>query len=339
MMTKEVTVMGKWEAILHQHWGLHVQQVEAVGPVFKVCADTGIYCLKRGKHGRGRLGFDHHAIEELYKNGFAATPRFCLTADGQPWAEVEGEPWVLTPWVGRTLNPQSREEWVQAAAQLARFHRASHGMEMPDEVKRVAFSGKWLARFEERNEQLREAIQSFTPPQNEFETLAAQRAPELLALAERAAHTLQHSAYGALVHAIRETPTLVHGNVKAENFTVDEAGRVCLIDFDSFRLDVWVQDLSDFLVHALLAHEWSQEFACRLFDAYHAERPLRAEEAPVLLALLSYPYRAVKVIHKYHFEGRGLEKTLRKWQRAASELNAHKVFIKDWATWLQKRVQ
>ncbi|PWK11319.1 phosphotransferase [Tumebacillus permanentifrigoris] len=331
--------MEQWERLLGANWGLEVQRLEAVGPVFKVSTSTGIYCLKRGKHGRGRLGFDHHVIEELYAQGFSATPRFCLTVEGKPWAEIDDEPWVLTPWIGRPLNASSQVEWLRAAAQLARFHQASHGLEMPDEVKRVAFSGKWLARFEERNSALRAAVESFSPPQNEFEADVGQHATKLLEEAERATRTLHRSAYGAMVHAIRETPTLIHGNVKAENFTVDEAGRVCLIDFDSFRLDVWVQDLSDFLANALLAQGWSQEFACHLFEAYHAERPLLAEEAPVLLALLSYPYRAVKVIHKYHAEGRGLEKTLRKWRRALQELNSQKVFVNEWAIWLEKRVQ
>lgn len=331
--------MGQWERRLAECWGFEVVQLEAVGPVFKVTATTGSYCLKRGKHGRGRLGFDHHAIEALYAQGFSATPRFCRTVDGNPWAEIDDEPWVITPWIGRTLDAQSREEWLLAAAQLARFHHASHGMDLSAEVKRVAFSGKWLARFDERNAWLQEAVQSFEPPRNEFEAEVLHCAAELVQLAEKSARTLHHSAYSAMVRSIRETPTLVHGNVKAENFTVDETGRVCLIDFDSFRLDVWVQDLSDFLTNALIAHEWSQEFACQLFDAYHAERPLLAEEAPVLLALLSYPYRAVKVIHKYHFEGRGLEKTLRKWKRAVQELNSHQIFVNEWATWLEKRVQ
>ncbi|MBL0386418.1 hypothetical protein JJB07_07140 [Tumebacillus sp. ITR2] len=324
---------------IETHWGLQVLELEPFGPVFKVTATDGIYCFKRGKHGRGRLGFDHHAIECLAEKGFHDTPRFCHTLDGAPWAEIEEEPWVLTPWTGRTLDVGSRGEWLQAAAQLGRFHHASHGMEMPDDVKRVAFSGKWLARFAERNEELHASLAAFTSPRNGFEAEVVQMADELRGLAAYATVMLQHSAYEQMVQDIENSATLVHGNVKAENFTVDESGRVCLIDFDSFRLDVWVQDVSDFLSNALAAHGWSQEFACELFEAYHAKRPLRPQEAPVLIALLAYPYRAVKVIHKYHHEGRSLEKTLRKWQRTLHDLNSQKVFVKEWASWLEKRVQ
>ncbi|KEO81273.1 phosphotransferase [Tumebacillus flagellatus] len=324
---------------VEEHWGILVRSVQPHGPVFQVTAHDGVYCFKRGKHGLGRLGFDHHAIEWLAKNDFPATPRFLPTLTGKPWAMIDGEPWVLTPWTGRPLDAGSRREWLLAARQLAKFHRASHGMELPDEVERVAFSGKWLARFEERNKELRESLQSFTSPQNGFEAEVVEMSDELMGLATSSADLLHASAYTDLVHEIEHRATLVHGNVKAENFTVDDGGRVCLIDFDSFRLDVWVQDLSDFLSNALRSHGWSREFACELFDAYHAERPLETRETPVLLALLSYPYLPVKIIRKYHREGRSLEKTLRKWHRALHELNRQKVFVKEWASWLEKRVQ
>lgn len=331
--------MDQWASFLEQHWGLDVQNLEAVGPVFKVTTRQGTYCLKRGKHGRARLQFCHHALAALHRQGFCEFPRFLPTREGAPWAELDNEPWVVTLWIGRPLVASSQEEWIKAASLLGRFHQASHGLELPDDVKRVTFSGKWLPRFHERNDELRQTLASFHTDRNEFEALVLAQADELIELAHSSALQLQNSAYDQMVQDIRSTPTLVHGNVKGENFTVDATGRVFLIDFDSLRLDVWMQDVSDLFANALLAHGGSQPFAQDLFNAYHAQRPLQAEEVPILLALLRYPYRAVKVIHNYQFEGRPLEKTLRKWKQALFIQNLHKDFVKQWATWLEKRVQ
>src|SRR3569833_263836 len=90
--------------LLDHHWGILATEITAVGPVWKVTAEAGTYCLKPGKHGRKRLLFDHHAIEGLYANGYAGTPRFHPTFTGAPFAETKDGLFALIDWVGRPLN-------------------------------------------------------------------------------------------------------------------------------------------------------------------------------------------------------------------------------------------
>jgi hypothetical protein len=52
---------------------------------------------------------------------------------------------------------------------------------------------------------------------------------------------------------------LVHGNIKAENFSVSKTAPTYLIDFDSFRLDVAVQDISDLIQYLLPAVDGSTQ--------------------------------------------------------------------------------
>ncbi|MGZ4122818.1 MAG: CotS family spore coat protein [Tumebacillaceae bacterium] len=331
--------MTEIEQLLATHWNLTVRHVQAVGPVWKVSTDEGEYCLKAGKHGVDDLLFDYHAIEWLFANAFSGTPRMIATGSGEPFAQTDAGPFALQRWVGRPLDVESRSEWLSAARKLAQFHLASTGMELPPNVKRVTFKGKWSKRFEERNTELQQAFQSFHPSHREFEADVLTESQRVLEMASRAMTILQNSEYERLVEEIQATPTLVHGNVKWENFTVDAQGVVHVIDFDSFRLDVSVQDISDLLLGCLPRYGWSLEFAQQLLAAYEEVRPLRPEEVPVMLALMSFPYKPYNVMHKYAAGYRPEEKSWRKWRLAVRDLPEQDEFLMKWASWLQNCVQ
>ena len=324
--------------LLEHHWNIRATEIAAVGPVWKATAESGTYCLKPSKHGRKRLLFDHYAIEALHANGYAGTPRFHPTFTGAPFAETGGGLFALIDWVGRPLNAASPIEWKLAAAELAAFHQAAENLPLPADAPRVYFSGRWLRRYAERTEQL-EALFRSLDPADLLEAEMQEAADQVVERARNATDALQNSAYRTLVEQVRTRPMLVHGNVKGENFTVNEQGKIFLIDFDSFRLDVSVQDLSDLCSAFLPAVGWSLPAAQELFESYHAVRPVSAQEAEVLLALLSYPTALYKAVHKYKNEGWTPEKARRKWRLAYWDFQRENEFFVKWGSWLLNRVE
>lgn len=330
--------MANLEELLSTHWQMTTTNIKSVGPVWRIETPEGTFCLKRGKHGIPRFHFHHHAIETLWNNGYSGTPRLLPTKTGRPFAETAEGAFALIRWVGRPLDATSLHEWKQAARQLALFHEASVGMTLPTDLDKKYFSGKWLKRFPERHGKLQEIIAMFHPPKNEFEQAFLRQADTILQLSDQANQRLQNSQYAQLVQDIALRPLLVHGNVKSENFTVNEQGEVSIIDFDSFRLDVPVQDLSDLLSGALPALNWSLEDAIEIFNAYHQTRPLSQGEQAVLLALLTYPHAAFKIGNKYVTQGlerRPLHKWLQKWQLAEQSTRDQQEFLRKWANWLK----
>lgn len=326
--------------LLETHWQLAVEKVTAVGPVWRAETVQGDFCFKRGKHGLGRLFFDYYAIEYLWKQGFTGTPRLIPTLYGNPIIETEHGHFFLTAWVGRPLDASSHEEWLTAAATLGGFHHASKGVSFPPVAKPQSFSGKWARRFAERTEELQQFFASLSTSRNEFEEMIKKDSAQILDQAAVAADLLQASAYERLVREVEAVPTLVHGNIKAENFSVDRSGAVALIDFDGFRLDVPVQDLANLFQDVLPACNWSPDAALEVFQAYQAERPVDPKEIGVLLALLSFPHSVYKEIHKYISQpDRPLKKCLRKWQPALQEMYQTREFLQKWANPLKKCVQ
>lgn len=324
---------------LSEHWQIEAHEWIAVGPVWRVSAPGGDLCVKFAKHGIDKLLFHHYAIESLWQNHFQGTPRLIPNAEGSVYTELPEGPLTVSAWVGRPLDETSLSEWQAAAAELARFHRASVGLALPAGVKPIVFGGKWLRRLPQRTLEMEESMRSFHLPRNDFEAAVLRDGEPVLAAAADAVSALQQSAYGQMVRDLAETPVLVHGNVKGENFAVAKGGRVSLIDFDSFRVDLPVQDVANLMTHVFLARRYSLADAQAVFSAYHEVRPFTPQEAGVLVALLSYPYDVQKVIHKYTAEGRSVEKSLRKWERALGEWRTFDDFLKKWASWLHSRVQ
>ncbi|HEU4965210.1 MAG TPA: phosphotransferase [Bacilli bacterium] len=324
---------------LADHWGLEVSDFQAVGPVWRATTERGDFCVKFAKHGTAKMLFHHYAIESLFQNKFSDTPRLLPNRLGEPFSELPEGLLTVSPWVGRPLDETSPSEWRRAAAALGRFHRASIDLRLPAGVKPITFGGKWSKRLPERVIEWKRAMRAFHLPRNEFEQRVRDEGAPIFVAAQAASEALQRSAYDEMVDALQETPALVHGNVKGENFAVEEDGRVSLIDFDSFRVDVPVQDLADLLTHVVHAFGGSQTAAQDVLLAYHEQHPLSPAEANVLIALMSYPYAVHKVVHKYVEDGRSVEKSLRKWKRAVEEWQTLEPFLEKWASWLTSRVE
>jgi len=322
---------------LATHWALHPQQVTAIGPVYRVDTPQGSYCLKQAKHGHKRMLFHAHVLDRLAATGYTGTPPLLPTVDGALFATTPEGDVTLTPWVGETLDFDVAEHRLRAAAALARFHNATEALDWPPHVPQVTFGGKWTYRFAERLTALDALLAEGGLPNDAFVTVLRADAPLLVELAQSATARLAASAYEQLVTELATRPQVIHGNMKAANCTQLGAEEF-LIDFDSFRIDLWVQDLSDLLL-AALPHVADGRALLAMVDAYQAVRPLTPAEADVLVALMSFPYPACGVVLKHATGLRSPEKSLRKWQAARSNLVQLCEFLQKWASALVLRVK
>lgn len=318
------------KSIVSHHWKRKVKKVSKFGPVWKVKTKEGYFCLKRWKHGRPHLFFAYHVIEELWSRGYFGTPRLIADAQGKPFTEEKGEIYVLTKWVGRPLKEELKREWVLAARELANFHRISNNIELPPDIEGCYFSGKWLKRFPKRIEEMQKAFDLFQKPGNVFEEEVIRNAAVIMEIAETADNMMKESYYQWLSENLRLSPQLCHGNIKAKNFTVTEDGKVHIVDFDSFRFDLPVQDLAAFFLSALSSKGWSISFAQTLFDTYDQVRHIEPEELPILKALLIFPYELCKLIQKYQRGGKTPEAFLKKWDKEFARFAQQQYFFERW---------
>ncbi len=326
----------KIKDLIFHYWEIKVKEVSEFGPVWKIKTKSDQYCFKRWKHGKSHLLFAYHVIDQLWKNGYAGTPYFIPTVGGLPFLEKNKDIFILTKWVGRPLREDSKKEWLLAAKELAKFHLVSEKICLPSQLEKQCFSGKWLTRFPKRIQEMREAFNRFHTPQNIFEEDVAKYASFIIKSAESAWELLKQSGYEAMVNKIYFYPKICHGNIKAKNFTITDDGLVNIIDFDSFRLDLPVQDLSTLFSQALSSTGWSFCFAQTLFETYDQVRPVHQEEIPILKAFLDFPYDVYKIMRKYAKGRKPPEAYLKKWQKIITGFIHQQHFYQRWFSWLEK---
>lgn len=324
------TVKRNVKKIISRNWKYKVYKVVKFGPVWKVHTNAGCFCFKRWKHRETQLLFVYHAIEELWHRGYYGAPRFISDIQGKKFVKDKGETYILTEWVGRPLKEDARKEWILAARELGRFHTMSKNIELPPGIGGNYFSGKWLMRFRKRIQEMREIINQFQIPSNTFEEEVARNAAIILEIAESAYETLEKSQYAFLSNNLHLFPELCHGNIKAKNFTLTEDGNVYIVDFDSLRYDLSVQDLADFFFSALSSKGWSLSFAQTLFDNYNDVRQIRPEEMPILKALLIFPYELCKLIQRYQQGRKTPEAFLKKWHKEFARFVEQQQFFERW---------
>jgi len=324
------------EQLVSIYWNMKVKKVSPFGPVWKVKTPEGYFCLKCCKHGVSHLLFAYHVIEGLWQNGFRATPRLIPTYAGIPFINTLQGPFVFMKWVGRPLKNKSKTEWVRAAKVLAHFHIAFQRIKIPHPVTKYYFSGRWLKRYPKRIWEMKQAFNLFSSPQNELEVRAGQDRELIMDTAERALKILRESEYSGMVQKLYTRPALSHGNIKAKNFTVTADGIINIIDFDSFRLDLPIQDFCYLFSGALESTGWSRPFARELFKSYNSIREIRREEIPILQALLLFPQEPYKLIHKYLKGERSWEKLLRKWNKVIPRFIEEQEFYQDWFSMYKK---
>lgn len=316
--------------IISRRYNKKVRRIFKYGPVWKVQTKEGYFCFKRWKHKEGQLLFVYHVIEELWRRGYYGIPRLIPDVQDKHCAKEKGEVYVLTEWVGRPLKDDLKKEWILAARELALFHLMSKNIELPPGVTGSYFSGKWLDRFPKRIWEMREAFNRFRTPRNIFEEEVIRNAPVILEIAEMSNDILKSSYYEQLSENLHLAPTLCHGNIKAKNFTVTEEGNVYIIDIDSLRFDLPVQDLAAFFMSALTAKGWSVSFAKTLLNNYNAVRQIEPEEMPILKALLIFPYELCKLIQKYQRGGKAPEIFLKKWDKEFARFLRQQSFFERW---------
>lgn len=318
------------EELLSIYWRMKVKKITVFGPVWKVTTTQGDFCLKRCKHGLSHLLFVYYIIEYLWENGYRRTIRLLPTYTGAPFVQTPVGLFTLMRWVGRPLRDNSTTERVLATKELAKFHLVSKNIQLPPRVEKFYFSGKWVRRFPRRIQEMSEAFSTFAKPRNEFEEVVKKKSTMILDSAEVANKILQKSEYKLMVQEIYSRPTLCHGNVKAKNFTIMDDGSVFIIDYDSFRFDVPIQDLSNLFTEVLSSTNWSLSFAQQLFEVYNGVRQIQPEEIPILQSLLIFPYDLYKIIHKYMNGESSPDVALRKWRKAIPRFIQQQQFYEKW---------
>lgn len=203
---------------------------------------------------------------------------------------------------GRECDTRSESEILKAASLLAGLHQDMRGIcELTEEDRNRLGAADAKEELERHNRELRK-IYTFIRKKNrknEFESAYLGCFPEVLREAEETERRLKASSYDRLRKQALEEGHFCHGEYVHHNILVMN-GRMAVVNFERFGLDVQVNDLYLFLRKILEKQNYDCRLGMRILQAYEKVRPLTDEEREYLSIRLQYPEKFWKLANYYY---------------------------------------
>ena len=284
--------------ILQKGYGLRLLRAVRSRTGIVCTTDRGMRELKKYAGDGLRLAFDWAVRECLFESGFGQVLRYHATVEGEPAFCWNDQQYVLedyAPPMPAEGVPAYRET---ALGTLAAMHLAAKGLTLPAPQSGL---GRLPETFAKRR---RELVRC----RNWVKSCGGSSAVDRMLLKswktyqdriDQAERLLMCSGYGEQCAQARRQGAFCHNAYKMDNLRLGNGGRLYVTGFDKAGYDLWVTDLAD-----ALRRQLRRGLDCgglvRLLEAYQRVRPLSEEEKQVLMALLIYPQRYLKLVNAYY---------------------------------------
>ncbi len=203
---------------------------------------------------------------------------------------------------GRECDTRSESEILKAASLLAGIHRDMRGFcPVTEEDRHRLAASDVVEEIMRHNRELRK-IYTFIRKKNrknEFESAYLNCFPAVLKEAQEVEVSLQNSSYEKLREQALMEGHFCHGEYIHHNILVMN-GKMAIINFEKFALDVQVNDLYLFLRKILEKQNYDHHLGKKILQAYEEVRPLSKEEKEYLGLRIRYPEKFWKLANYYY---------------------------------------
>jgi CotS family spore coat protein len=203
---------------------------------------------------------------------------------------------------GRECDTRSESEILKAASLLASLHLSMQGViELTEEDREHLAAPDTLEEMRRHNRELRK-IDTFIRKKNrknDFETAYLSCFHQVMDEARKAEQQLSVSGYEDLRQQAICEGHFCHGEYVHHNILVS-GGRMAVINFERFALDVQVNDLYQFLRKIMEKQNYDLRLGLGILRAYSCVRPLSQEERAYLGIRLAYPEKFWKLANHYY---------------------------------------
>lgn len=203
---------------------------------------------------------------------------------------------------GRECDTRSESEILKAASLLAGMHRDMRGFCKLGEDDRIRLAAPdAVEEIARHNRELRK-IYAFIRKKNrknEFESAYLNCFPEILKEAQEVERSLRASSYGELRRQALQEGHFCHGEYLHHNILVQN-GKMAVVNFEKFALDVQVNDLYLFLRKILEKQNYDARLGSRILESYESVRPLTDAEREYLGIRMRYPEKFWKLANYYY---------------------------------------
>lgn len=203
---------------------------------------------------------------------------------------------------GRECDTRSESEILKAASLLAGLHIDMRGFCEVTEEDRLRLSAPDAAEEMKRHNRELRKIYAFVKKKNrknEFESAYLACCRKILEEAQEMESRLTASSYEKLKAQALSEGHFCHGEYIHHNILVGN-GKMAVINFERFALDVQVNDLYLFLRKIMEKQNYDGRLGTRILKAYDKVCPLSREEREYLSIRIRYPEKFWKLANYYY---------------------------------------
>ena len=203
---------------------------------------------------------------------------------------------------GRECDTRSESEILKAASLLAGLHRDMRGFCRIDDDDRLRLAAPDATEEMQRHNRELRKIYTFVRKKNrknEFETAYLNCFPEILKEAQEMERKLRDSSYCKLRMQALQEGHFCHGEYLHHNILVQN-GKMAVVNFEKFALDIQVNDLYLFLRKILEKQNYDHRLGSRILQSYESVRSLSDEEREYLGIRMRYPEKFWKLANYYY---------------------------------------
>ena len=203
---------------------------------------------------------------------------------------------------GRECDTRSESEILKAASLLAGMHTDMRGFCEVTQEDRLRLSGPDAKEEMARHNRELRKVYTFIKKKNrknEFEAAYMACFPGILEGALDVEKRLKDSCYKKLREQAMSEGHFCHGEYIHHNILVGN-GKMAVINFEKFALDVQMNDLYQFLRKIMEKQNYDHHLGTRILKAYERVRPLSGEEREYLGIRMHYPEKFWKLANYYY---------------------------------------
>jgi len=309
-------VYNREEEILEQY-NFEVKNT-AKGRGALIC-DTkkGMLQLKEFRGSTERADFLYKLLEFLYQQGFLAE-RILPVNEEQILARDEIEEisyFVKSHFSGKECDVRNREDILSAVKKLAGLHNltACYDGEIPAFLQKE--KDALLREYEKHNRELNKVRNYIRNKRrkNDFELLFMRVYDAYMNQAKEVTEQLKQQLESLDEAEKQQMWGICHGAYNQHNVLFCR-GEWVILNFEQMGVDVYVQDLSNFMRKILEKNNWNTGLGIEMITAYDGIRKLLPEELRQVYLCLAYPHKYWKIANHYYnsrkawISGRDIEK-------------------------------
>ncbi|SHH82240.1 spore coat protein I [Clostridium collagenovorans DSM 3089] len=297
------------ELEIERQFDLKIEKMQPNKGIYFLNTNKGKKCLKRINYGVQKLSFIYGAKEHLIKNGFNKIDKNLLNTEGNPYALVNEDIYVLSDWIeGRECDFHNDEDLVMAAKTLAELHIASIGYQPEENSKLKSDLGRWPHLMEKRVSgfnKMKNMVRKKKNKKTDFDIMYINTMDYYKDYGLRAMKVLENSKYDELCEEAELQKSFCHHDYTYHNIIVSPENEIHVVDFDYCKRELRAYDISNFLIKVLKRRSWDIKYAKLILDTYNSVSPLKEEEYRIIFSFLLFPQRFWRLSNRYYYNETG----------------------------------